>query len=250
MSLRLRTRRARPGFIQPCQPVLAVRPPTGPHWIHEIKHDGYRLIARRDAAGIRLITRNGHDWSPRYPAIIAAVKALKVKSCIIDGEVVVAREDGVTCFNSLRSGSRVKPDAALCAFDLIELDSEDLRRVPIEERKRLLLRLLRVGKPGLQYNEHVEGDSAIVFRKACQLGLEGIVSKRKGSSYISEQSRDWLKSKNPESPAVRREAEEEWGCDTFSRYRDRQCFRRRRTSENPAGVSRRAMFSWQQMWRG
>jgi bifunctional non-homologous end joining protein LigD len=92
-----------------------VRPPFGPDWLHEIKHDGYRLVARRDPAGIRLITRGGHDWSDRYPAIVAAVNALKVVSCIIDGEVVVAREDAVSCFHSLRSGDRVKPQAALCA---------------------------------------------------------------------------------------------------------------------------------------
>jgi bifunctional non-homologous end joining protein LigD len=211
-ALRLRTRRARPGFIEPCQPVPAVRPPPGPDWLHEIKHDGYRMIARRDAAGIRLITRNGHEWTDRYPGIVAAVNALKVQSCIIDGEVVVARADGVSCFDSLRSGSRIKPQAALCAFDLIELDGADLRRVPIEERKRQLERLLtRLRHSGLQLTDHVFGDGEIIFRKICALGLEGIVSKRKGSSYRSGQSRDWLKSKNPASAAVKREREEEWG---------------------------------------
>jgi bifunctional non-homologous end joining protein LigD len=209
-SLRLRTRRARPGSIEPCQPTSAPRPPSGPDWLHEIKHDGYRMIARRDGGGIRLITRNGHEWTDRYPSIVAAVNALKVKSCIIDGEVV-ARADGVSCFNSLRSGSRVKPQAALCAFDLIELDGADLRRVPIEERKRQLDRLLHRCKPGLQLTDHVFGDGARVFRQICALGLEGIVSKRKGSSYRSGQSRDWLKSKNPASAVVKRETEEEWG---------------------------------------
>jgi bifunctional non-homologous end joining protein LigD len=125
--LRLRTRRARPGFVEPCQPVVAPRPPPGPDWLHEIKHDGYRMIARRDGGGIRLITRNGHEWTDRYPGIVAAVNILKVKSCIIDGEVVVTRADGVSCVNSLRSGSRVKPQAVLCAFDLVELDGQDLR---------------------------------------------------------------------------------------------------------------------------
>jgi bifunctional non-homologous end joining protein LigD len=211
-SLRLRTRRARPGFIEPCQPVPAPRPPSGPDWLHEIKHDGYRMIVRRDGGGIRLITRGGHDWTDRYPGIVAAVNALKVKSCIIDGEVVVARADGVSCFHSLRSGSRVKPQAVLCAFDLVELAGQDLRRVPIEERKRQLERLVaRLRHSGLQLTDHVFGDGEIIFRKICALGLKGIVSKRKGSSYRSGQSRDWLKSKNPASAAVRREAEEEWG---------------------------------------
>jgi bifunctional non-homologous end joining protein LigD len=208
--LRLRTRRASAGFIEPCQPVVAIRPPPGDDWLHEIKHDGYRLMARRDGAGIRLITRGGHEWTDRFPSVVAALNMLKVTSCIIDGEVVVAREDGVSCFNSLRSGSRVKLEAKLCAFDLIELDGADLRRVAIEERKRALERLLRRCRPGLQLIDHVYGDGDVVFRKICALGLEGIVSKRKGSSYRSGQSRDWLKSKNPASPAVRRETEEDW----------------------------------------
>src|SRR4051794_21769591 len=189
--LRVRSRRSRPGFIEPCQPITAVRPPPGPDWLHEIKHDGFRLVARRDPAGIRLITRGGHDWSDRNPAIVAAVNALKVVSCIIDGEVVVAREDGVSCFHSLRSGDRVKPQAALCAFDLLELDGEDWRRVPIEERKARLLRLIsRSSRPGLQYNQHTYGDGEIAFHRICRLGLEGIVSKRRGSAYKSGQCRD------------------------------------------------------------
>jgi ATP-dependent DNA ligase len=144
-SLRLRTRRSRPGFIEPCEPVLAARPPAGPDWLHEIKHDGYRLIARRDGAGVRLITRGGYDWSDRFPGIVAAVGGLKVKSCVLDGEAVVLRDDGTSCFHSLRSGPRVKPNAALCAFDLIELDGEDWRRVPVEKRRERLLRLISRG---------------------------------------------------------------------------------------------------------
>ena len=80
--------------IEPCLPSPAERPPTGPEWVHEIKHDGYRLMARRDPVGIRLLTRNGHDWAPRYPLIVDAVNALKVRSCLIDGEAVVCDEDG------------------------------------------------------------------------------------------------------------------------------------------------------------
>jgi bifunctional non-homologous end joining protein LigD len=169
------------------------------------------MIARRDGAGIRLITRGGHEWTDRYPSIVAAVNVLKVTSCIIDGEVVVARADGVSCFHSLRSGSRVMAAAKLCAFGLIELDGQDLRRVPIEDRKRALERLLRRCHPGLQLIDHVYGDGESVFAKICALGLEGIVSKRRGSSYQSGQCRDWLKSKNPTSGAMRREAEEDWG---------------------------------------
>src|SRR4029077_19132116 len=85
------------GFIEPCLPSRADRPPSGPDWIHEIKHDGYRLMARRDATGIRLLTRNGHDWRSRYPLIVEAVDRLKARSCLIDGEAVVCDEPPDPC---------------------------------------------------------------------------------------------------------------------------------------------------------
>jgi bifunctional non-homologous end joining protein LigD len=95
--------RAHPsGFIEPCLPSPADQPPTGSGWVHEIKHDGFRLMARRDPVGIRLLTRNGYDWSPRYPAIIAAVDALKVRSCLIDGEAVACDKKGIAMFELLR----------------------------------------------------------------------------------------------------------------------------------------------------
>ncbi len=99
----------------------------------------------------------------------------------------------------------------LIAFDLLELDGADLRRKPIEERKRTLAHLLREAKPGLQLNAHFEEAGEVVFRHACKLGLEGIVSKKRGSRYQSGRSPHWIKSKNPNAPAVRREEEEEWG---------------------------------------
>src|SRR6516165_9777470 len=99
----LRSRWAAPsGFIEPCLPSRADRPPSGPDWIHEIKHDGYRLMARRDSVGIRLLTRNGHDWSPRYPLIVEAVNRLKARSCLMDGEAVACDENGLTVFERLR----------------------------------------------------------------------------------------------------------------------------------------------------
>jgi bifunctional non-homologous end joining protein LigD len=99
----------------------------------------------------------------------------------------------------------------LYAFDLLELDGRDLRPAPLEERRAALAKLLRQVKSGVHLSDHVEADGPIVFRHACKLGLEGIVSKRKGSPYRSGRTPDWLKSKNPASPAVRREAEEDWG---------------------------------------
>src|SRR5215831_12370836 len=194
---------APPGFIEPCLPSPADRPPSGPDWIHEIKHDGYRLMARRDPVGTRLLTRNGHDWALRYPLIVEAVDRLKVRSCLIDGEAVACDKNGLAVFARLRS----KPSGNhvfLYAFDLLELDGQDLRREPLETRKATLASLLRL-------NEHLAHDGELVFRHACKMGLEGIVSKRLGSRYRSGRSKDWLKFKNPDAPAVKREAEEDWG---------------------------------------
>ena len=207
--LRLRTHQTLSGFIEPCLPSPAVRPPAGNNWIHEIKHDGFRLMARRDTAGVRLLTRNGHDWSTRFPLIVAAVSALRVRSCLIDGEAVCCDDGGLPVFQKLRQ-RREDRLVFLYAFDLLELNGKDLRREPLESRKRELTRLLRNAKPGLRLNEHIDEPGDIVFRHACALGFEGIVSKRLGSRYQSGRSRDWLKFKNPNAPAVKREAEEDW----------------------------------------
>ena len=147
----------------------------------------------------------------RFPSVVEAIGALKIRSAVIDREIAVCRPDGVTCFNSLRSGRWIKPEAILHAFDVIESDGDNLRREPIEARKSRLLRALRHHKPALQYNEHIHTEGELVFYQACQMGLEGIVSKRRGSPYNSGRSQHWRKSKNPASEAVRREAEEDWG---------------------------------------
>jgi len=197
-------------FIEPCLPSPADKPPSGSNWVHEIKHDGYRLMARRISVGIRLITRRGNDWSDRFPLVVQAVNHLKVRSCLIDGEVVCCDERGVARFDVLRR-RRNESVAFLYAFDLLELDGVDLRQEPIETRKATLASVLRKSRPGLRLNEHLEhSEGAVVFQHACKMGLEGIVSKRLGSRYRSGRSPDWLKFKNPAAPAVRREAEEDW----------------------------------------
>ena len=164
--------------------------------MHEIKHDGFRMMVRRDAAGVRLLTRNGIDWTTRFPLIAEAAAALRVKYFLIDGEAVCCDVDGMPVFDRLRY-RRDDRRVFLYAFDLLQLDSRDLRREPIEDRKVELAKLLRRAKPGLQLNEHISEPGDIVFRHACKLGLEGIVSKRLGSPYRSGRSHDWLKSKNP-----------------------------------------------------
>jgi bifunctional non-homologous end joining protein LigD len=166
MLLRLRPA----GFIEPCLPSPAVRPPSGSNWIHEIKHDGFRLMARRDPAGVRLLTRNGDDWALRYPLIVEAVNALKVRSCLIDGEAVVCDDAGRAVFERLRQ-VRLSRHVFLCASDLLELNGDDLRREPLEVRKAKLSRLLANAPPGLHYNEHIADMGEVVFRHACAMGL-------------------------------------------------------------------------------
>jgi bifunctional non-homologous end joining protein LigD len=191
-------------------PSPAKVPPSGPGWLHEIKHDGFRILARRDSAGVRLITRAGNDFSGRFPFIATAVSKLPVRSCLIDGEAIVCDENGLAVFNLLRRHGALA-SAVHCAFDLLELDGRDLRREPIEKRKALLAKLLKSQQTSLVLNEHFEEDGAIVFREACKLGCEGIVSKRLGSMYRRGRSPHWVKIKNPSAPAVKREAEEDWG---------------------------------------
>jgi ATP-dependent DNA ligase len=204
--------RAFPDFCEPCLPSPVERPPAGSDWIHEIKHDGFRMMARRDVAGVRLLTRNGNDWTARFPLIAAAVGFLRVKSCLIDGEAVACDGDGLPVFDRLRY-RRQDGRVFLYAFDLLERNGQDMRHKPLETRKRALAAVLRIkAGVGIQFNDHCDDLPAdVVFRHACKLGFEGIVSKRLGSPYRSGRSRDWLKMKNPNAPAVKREAEEDWG---------------------------------------
>ena len=208
MSLRERTRSGL-GIIEPCLPSPAKAPPSGLGWIHEIKHDGFRILARKDAAGVRLITRHRNDFSSRFPFIAMAVGKLPVRSCLIDGEAIVCDENGLADFELIRRDGAGE-SAVLCAFDLLELDGQDLRRRPIEERKGLLAKLLNGQQTSIVLNQVYEGDGTIVFGLACRLGCEGIVSKQLGSIYRRGRSPLWLKVKNPNAPAVKREAEEDW----------------------------------------
>ena len=208
-ELRRRVRADRsPRPFDPCLPRPAKQPPVGTGWIHEIKHDGFRILAHRQGRAIRLMSRNGHDLAGRFPQIVEAVRSLPVQSCVIDGEAIVTDDKGLAVFALLREHPHV--GAELCAFDMIELDGEDLRRAKIEERKRTLARLLGRFQPGIVVNEYFEGDGAVIYKHACALGCEGIVSKRLGSAYRAGKSDHWLKIKNPDAPAVRRLEEEDW----------------------------------------
>jgi bifunctional non-homologous end joining protein LigD len=165
------------GFVPPCVPTRAVVPPSGPDWVHEIKHDGYRLIVRREGKLVRLFTRRGYDWTECYPAIAAAAAKIRAQSFTLDGEAVVCGADGVAVFDALHRRGRVG-EAILQAFDLLELNGEDFRPLSLGERKKRLARLLARVTPGIMLNEHTEAAGELVFRQACAMGLEGIVSKR------------------------------------------------------------------------
>ena len=167
-------------------------------------------MVRRDGPRVRCFTRNGNDWADRFPSIVEVAARLEAHSFLIDGEVVIAGEDGMSDFRALRSKRR-GPEALLYAFDLLQHDGADLCDLPLIERKQRLARLLgRAKRQAIHFNEHVADDGPTVFRHVCRMGLEGIVSKRLDAPYRSGPSRTWLKSKNPESEAVRREREEEW----------------------------------------
>jgi bifunctional non-homologous end joining protein LigD len=197
------------GYIPPCIPTRAYKVPAGPDWVHEIKHDGYRLQVRRQGDVVRLFTRNGYDWSARYPAISVTATLLRATSFVLDGEAVVCGPDGVAIFDALHRRGTVT-EAMLYAFDVLELDGEDLRGLPLVDRKKRLARLLAGRRLGIVLSDHTDEDGATIFQQACKMGLEGIVSKRLSAPYRSGPSRDWLKVKNPDSPAMIRAREVEW----------------------------------------
>jgi bifunctional non-homologous end joining protein LigD len=185
------------GWVEPCKAVLVKEPPAGPDWIHEIKHDGYRVIAVISAGRARIFTRRGLDWSSRLPSIRAALEALPVTSATIDGEAAMAGQDGISDFfalhEALAAGSA--PDAGLIAFDLLELDGKNLRVDAIEARRKRLKRLIGPPASALQFSDEIGGEGKDALHAARKMGLEGIVSKRRGSAYRSGRDPNWRKTK-------------------------------------------------------
>jgi bifunctional non-homologous end joining protein LigD len=165
-------------FIEPCLPSPADRPPSGADWIHEIKLDSFRMMVRRDPVGVRLLTRNGYDWTGRFPliaAIAAAAEALRARSFLIDGEAVACDGDGLPVFDRLRY-RRQDGRVFLYAFDLLELNGRDMRREPLEVRKVALAAVLRrKAAAGIQFNDHCDDLPVdVVFRHACKLGFKAL----------------------------------------------------------------------------
>jgi bifunctional non-homologous end joining protein LigD len=164
---------------------------------------------------VQLVTRAGNNFASRFPLITAAIAALPVRSCVVDGEAIACDDNGLAVFDLIRYQRRPsshhyhRRPIGLCAFDLLELDGRDMRAAPIEKRKEALADLLRSPHDGIAFNDF-SGDGATIYKHACGLGCEGIVSKRLGSPYRAGRSPHWIKVKNPKAPAVKREAEEDW----------------------------------------
>jgi bifunctional non-homologous end joining protein LigD len=193
--------------FEPCLPTRGTKVPAGPEWLHEIKHDGYRLIVQRDGARVRPFTRNGHDWTARYPLIVEAALRNRQTSFVIDGEAVLLGVDGISDFNGLYSRKH-DDDVMLYAFDILALDGEDLRKLQLHLRKTNLARLLARRPEGIFVSDFEQGEiGPDLFRHACKLGLEGIVSKRRDRPYRAGRSPDWIKVKNRKHPAMSRVAD-------------------------------------------
>ena len=172
----LRRRIRRSITFEACLPRKAKVPPSGPDWLHEIKHDGFRILARKDGDQVKLITRNGYDFASRYALIVDASRAFPSKPASSTARPSLWTRPALAIFDLLRY-RRHDHAATLCAFDIIELDGADLRGSPIEERKQHLAWTLRKRHQGIAVNATYDGDGAVIYEHACTLGCEGIVSQ-------------------------------------------------------------------------
>ena len=187
-----------PEFVPPQLATLVDKPPQGEEWFHELKFDGYRLICHLSGGQVRFWTRNQKDWTGKFAAVGKTVKTLRLKSAILDGEIVALDPSGRASFQRLQQSLKSNSSGLIFhVFDLIYLDGFNLTRVPLRERKALLSQLLEpLGNTGLvRYSDHIEGNGAQFLEQACKFGLEGIVSKLANSAYESTRSRNWLKIK-------------------------------------------------------
>jgi bifunctional non-homologous end joining protein LigD len=191
---------ALPRFVPPQLATLVTEPPEGNEWLHEMKFDGYRILARVERGRARLLSRNAKDWTARLSAVAEAAAHVPAETALLDGEVVVLLPDGTTSFQALQNvlSGASRGALAYIVFDLLHLDGRDLSGLPLEERRAALRALLGAKKEGgglVRYSDHVVGGGADFFRQACRLRLEGVVSKRREAPYRPGRGRDWLKVK-------------------------------------------------------
>ncbi|NLS04016.1 DNA ligase D [Rhizobium sp. P32RR-XVIII] len=189
---------AMPDFVEPTLAKLKPKPPAGDDWIHEIKFDGYRLQIRVEDGDVKMLTRTGLDWTKKFGTdIVEAFKALPIQSAIVDGELLVERDNGASDFSALQSDlSAGRYDRfVFYAFDLLYLDGYDLRGAAVVERKRMLEKMLPGGSDKLRYSQHFNERGSVVLDHACRLSLEGVISKQRDSTYTSGRGGEWIKSK-------------------------------------------------------
>jgi len=186
-----------PKFVAPELALAASSPPKAAGWLHELKLDGYRVQVRKDGTRVQLLTRTGLDWTHRMRPIAQQVKDISVDSAILDGEVVVLHENGTTSFADLQAAFQegARKPLTYFAFDLLHLDGHNLRGLPLIDRKAILAQVMKDVDGALRYSEHLQSDGEVIFRKACELHAEGIISKRAASPYHSGRGGDWLKLK-------------------------------------------------------
>ena len=183
-----------PAWVAPQLATLVAAAPAGDEWLHEVKLDGFRILARVARGRARLLTRNRQDWTDRFAPVAEAAAALPVKEALLDGEVVAFDRDGVSSFQALQEGAEGR-SLAYVAFDLLFLDGRDLRARPLLERKKALARLLRGRRGRVRYSEHVVGSGPAAYARACRKHLEGIISKRASAAYTAGRGPAWLKVK-------------------------------------------------------
>lgn len=184
--------------LEPQLAKIADGAPDGPDWLHEVKFDGYRLLAHIDDGGVRLLTRNQNDWSDRFSSVQFELAGIPIQNSILDGEIVAVRDDGRSDFQALQNLARERDDAGLIyyLFDVPFLSGFDLRSVPLLARKEALRELLEAHTNSrLRYSRHSVGNGLAAFGNACRMGLEGLISKRVDGAYRSGRGGSWLKSK-------------------------------------------------------
>ena len=200
-------------FIEPCFPTTKLSLPKGPEWLHGIKFDGYRLQLHKDGKRIKIYSRRGADFTERYAPIADALAKLPMKEAIIDGELVVLREDGTPDFHALHLKKYDPSMLCVWCFDLMSCNSKDLREIPLTVRKLRLGRLLRShAHPMLRYSESF---SASRDFSSYKMGLEGIVSKRRNGMYHATRC-DWVKVKTPEWKEAHKDRDDLFGEERHS----------------------------------
>ncbi|MBI1235047.1 MAG: DNA ligase D [Alphaproteobacteria bacterium] len=184
-----------PDFTEPQLATLRDEPPEGADWLHEVKYDGYRLQALIGGGKVRLVTRNGKAWTDRYSPIADALASLDVDSAAIDGELVAVDEAGRSDFSALQRAGEGDVALAYFAFDLLSLNGTDLKKEPLKARKTALKACLGKADGPIRYSEHIEGQGDEVIARACDMHLEGIISKKLDAPYRSGRGSGWIKSK-------------------------------------------------------